>query len=437
MAKKAKRVTKKVPKKLPKKKTVKPVKTVKPPAKKAKTIRPPSRIPVDMTPQVVYRQVPIAADPKPNTAENELVKKRAEEELKRAEENTKLQLELRDQQATQLAEVQDRQTQLMQIAEQPPSLNTSELYGKLLPFMQRTYNLRIAEPEYEEAEVVESDDDERLKQILSKSKGKDYLYGDTGEALDFGNVYDDKTNSNIPITLDNPMSSRVLNELRTAKLNPDPDDIVIDRTPAKYKHKSSLEEAVKSVTKSKPVTEEEEFDLPTTRVKRDKGREYTKVHDELPEKRVFQKPLIKTPIKKHVEESEEEYEPKPPKRKATPIKKKVVESEEEDSDDESEPKTPKRKATPIKKKVVESEEEDSDDESEVGIDDNDKTKIRKLLKSHAAYSKTLGKTLNPNRKDWSLKTLQTQHTTLMNAANKKIAENKEIDKAISKYKKKA
>jgi hypothetical protein len=60
----------------------------------------PKKIPINMTPQVVYRQAPV--EPKPNTAENELILKRAQEESKRAEENRKVQEDLKAQQERQI-----------------------------------------------------------------------------------------------------------------------------------------------------------------------------------------------------------------------------------------------------------------------------------------------------------------------------------------------
>jgi hypothetical protein len=45
------------------------------------------KIPVNLTPQVIYKSNQVQYEPKPNTAENELILKRAEEEAKRAEDN--------------------------------------------------------------------------------------------------------------------------------------------------------------------------------------------------------------------------------------------------------------------------------------------------------------------------------------------------------------
>ncbi len=87
--KKVKKPKVKKPKKKPVKKVVRKVKAPKKPPSKAPM---PRSIPVNMTPQVVYREKTSTA-PTTTTAENELVKVRAEEKLKRSEENIKRQEE--------------------------------------------------------------------------------------------------------------------------------------------------------------------------------------------------------------------------------------------------------------------------------------------------------------------------------------------------------
>ncbi len=68
-----------------KKPAKKKVNNKKKPVKKPKAKKMPKKIPIDLTPQVIYRTVN-NTDPKPNTAENELIKKQAEEAKKQAED---------------------------------------------------------------------------------------------------------------------------------------------------------------------------------------------------------------------------------------------------------------------------------------------------------------------------------------------------------------
>lgn len=188
----------------------------------------PRQYPVNLTPQVIYK--PFGAqysDPKPTTAENQLILKKAEEDAKRAEDNVKLQKELQNQQTTQLLALTNRLDE--QVALHNPQFN------------EKVLNLVNLYDQYRDNAVRNEYNSTPYKIIESSEKNLDYNNYPNEDNVQYEN----------PIKNANPINKKLFTSPPPTKLNTtiDSDDESIYQSVTNSDNESSV---------NNPIVEEEE-----------------------------------------------------------------------------------------------------------------------------------------------------------------------------------
>lgn len=137
-----------------KKPAKKPTRARKPKAKPMQApsqTKAPSQIPVNLTPQVVYRTSGVV-ESKPNTAENELVKIKAEEAAKREQEHN-----------NQLITLQNNQVELANRIDEP--MQIGEVYEDIPYLFNKLYDARVKK---DKLKVIEYDNHKQSDNAITK-----------------------------------------------------------------------------------------------------------------------------------------------------------------------------------------------------------------------------------------------------------------------------